>query len=51
VIYGKSTRCFKTLHQSRLPPVYAERYGKVEIGDRGGMIVPGAKLNAPLEAV
>ncbi len=34
-----------------LPPIYAERYGKVEIGDRGGIIVPGTKLNAPLEPV
>ena len=34
-----------------LPPIYAERYGKVDIGDRGGIIVPGSKLNAPLEPV
>ena len=34
-----------------LPKIYAERFGKVEIGDRGGIIVPGAALNAPLEAV
>jgi hypothetical protein len=34
-----------------LPPVYAERFGKVDIGDRGGILVPGATLNAPLEAV
>ena len=34
-----------------LPPVYAERFGSVTIGDRGGIIVPGTKLNAPLEAV
>jgi len=33
-----------------LPPVYAERYGQVTIGDRGGIIVPGSRLNAPLEA-
>ena len=33
-----------------LPAIYAERFGKVEIGDRGGIIVPGASLNAPLEA-
>ena len=33
-----------------LPPVYAERYGQVDIGDRGGIIVPGAMMNAPLEA-
>lgn len=34
-----------------LPPIYAERFGKVDIGDRGGIIVPGTMLNAPLEAV
>ena len=34
-----------------LPPIYAERFGKVDIGDRGGIVVPGSVLNAPLEAV
>lgn len=34
-----------------LPQIYAERYGKVDIGDRGGIIVSGTKLNAPLEPV
>jgi hypothetical protein len=34
-----------------LPEVYAERFGKVDIGDRGGIIVPGTMLNAPLEPV
>lgn len=34
-----------------LPEVYAERYGSVTIGDRGGIIVPGTRLNAPLEPV
>lgn len=33
-----------------LPAVYAERFGSVTIGDRGGILVPGASLNAPLEA-
>ena len=32
-----------------LPPAYAERYGSVTIGDRGGIICPGARLHAPLE--
>jgi len=32
-----------------LPAVFAERYGTVAIGDRGGIIVPGTLLNAPLE--
>ncbi len=34
-----------------LPPAYAERYGSVTIGDRGGIICPGTKLHAPLEPV
>lgn len=34
-----------------LPPVYAERYGSVEVGDRGGIICPGTRLHAPLEPV
>jgi hypothetical protein len=32
-----------------LPPVYAQRYGSVEIGNRGGIRVPGQQLQAPLE--
>lgn len=32
-----------------LPPCFAERYGRIEIGDRGGIITPGTKLNAPLD--
>ena len=35
----------------QLPPIYAQRYGSVEVGNRGGIIVEGASLNAPLEAV
>lgn len=34
-----------------LPAIYAERFGSVGIGDRGGIVVPGASMNAPLEAV
>lgn len=35
-----------------LPAVFAQRYGKVDIGDRGGIILPSTtSLNAPLEAV
>jgi hypothetical protein len=34
-----------------LPKIYAERFGKVDIGDRGGIIVPGVILNAPLDAI
>jgi hypothetical protein len=32
-----------------LPPAFIARYGSIEIGDRGGIVVPGAELNAPLE--
>ena len=34
-----------------LPEIYAQRFGKVEIGDRGGILVPGSEMNAPLEPV
>ncbi len=34
-----------------LPPAYAERYGSVVVGDRGGIICKGTRLHAPLEAV
>jgi hypothetical protein len=34
-----------------LPPVFAPRYGSVTPGNRGGILVPGTKLNVPLEAV
>ena len=34
-----------------LPPEYAERYGSVAIGRRGGIHVPGTRLNVPLEPV
>ncbi len=33
-----------------LPPVFAERYGSVEPGKRGGVRVPGMRLSVPLEA-
>jgi hypothetical protein len=31
-----------------LPPVFAEAYGSVTIGDRGGIICKGTRLHAPL---
>jgi len=31
-----------------LPPVFAEKYGSLTIGDRGGIICKGARLHAPL---
>ena len=34
-----------------LPPAYAERYGNIALGTkRGGILVPGTKPYAPLEA-
>jgi hypothetical protein len=34
-----------------LPPVFSERYGEIRVGEkRGGILVPGAELVAPLEA-
>jgi hypothetical protein len=32
-----------------LPAAYAERYGSVEIGSRGGIICTGTRLHAPLQ--
>ncbi len=32
-----------------LPPCFAERYGSIEIGDRGGIITKGTRLCAPLD--
>ncbi|MFO7920743.1 MAG: TauD/TfdA family dioxygenase [Nioella sp.] len=32
-----------------LPPCFAERYGSIEVGNRGGIIVPGTRLTAPLD--
>jgi hypothetical protein len=34
-----------------LPAVYAERYGSLEVGNRGGIICNGTRLHAPLAAV
>ena len=34
-----------------LPEIFAQRYGSVVVGDRGGIIVRGTKLQAPLQAV
>jgi hypothetical protein len=32
-----------------LPPVFAERYGGITPGDRGGVLVEGARQTAPLD--
>jgi len=33
-----------------LPSVFAGRYGSAEIGNRGGIVLPGVAMNTPLEA-
>jgi hypothetical protein len=33
-----------------LPPVFADRYGSITPGERGGLTMPGVKLTAPLDA-
>jgi hypothetical protein len=33
-----------------LPAVFAQRYGSVTVGDRGGVVVAGMRLQAPLRA-
>ena len=30
-----------------LPPVFAQRYGSIKVGDRGGIITPGTRLHVP----
>ncbi len=32
-----------------LPPIFKERYGNIEVGNRGGVIVEGTKLHAPID--
>ncbi|WP_437877856.1 TauD/TfdA family dioxygenase [Sorangium sp. So ce513] len=32
-----------------LPPVFRERFGALTPGDRGGIVVPGTRLHAPLD--
>lgn len=34
-----------------LPPAYAERYGAIDIGDRGGIICKGTELKAPIDPI
>ena len=33
-----------------LPACFRQRYGSIEVGDRGGIITPGTRLHAPLDA-
>jgi len=32
-----------------LPACFGQRYGSIEIGNRGGIITRGTRLNAPLD--
>ena len=32
-----------------LPPVFAQRYGSITIGDRGGIVTPETRLHAPID--
>ena len=32
-----------------LPDCFKERFGSIDIGNRGGIITPGTKLNVPLK--
>ena len=34
-----------------LPPVFAQRYGSIAPGDRGGIVVKGTRLIAPLDVI
>ena len=33
----------------RLPPVFRQRYGSIEIGDRGGIVVADTEFCVPLD--
>jgi hypothetical protein len=33
-----------------LPASFADRYGSTEVGNRGGVVLPGVQLVAPMEA-
>ena len=35
-------------HARPLPEVFAQRYGSVTVGDRGGIVCKGTRLHAPL---
>ena len=32
-----------------LPPVFAQRYGSIAVGDRGGIVTAETRLHAPLD--
>ena len=34
-----------------LPAAFAERYGSVTVGDRGGVVIKGTKRHVPLTAI
>jgi hypothetical protein len=33
-----------------LPPVFADRYGATDVGNRGGIMLPGVRMVTPMEA-
>lgn len=41
--------CLSVPGDRPLPACFAERFGSVAVGDRGGILVPGTTPNAPLE--
>jgi Taurine catabolism dioxygenase TauD, TfdA family len=44
-------RLWLAAHDARpLPDVFAQRYGRTTIGDRGGVVVKDTKLHAPLQS-
>jgi hypothetical protein len=43
-------RLWLTLPDDReLPPVFKQRYGSIEVGDRGGILVADTELCVPLD--
>ncbi len=39
----------ESLHHGELPEVYAERFGSITPGERGGVSVPGARAIVPFD--
>ncbi len=37
-------------HDKALPAAYAEQWNSTEIGNRGGIFIPGSEPTVPLEA-
>jgi hypothetical protein len=45
---GEAERICDALRARPLPPVFAECYGGITIGDRGGIVCKGTRLHVPL---